>query len=68
MTDDFYEPSACVMCGSTDLWGQFSLVRSPTDFVYVVCDDCRGKRDPAWDSNGFLRYPGGSKPVQALVG
>lgn len=64
---DFYEPSRCVMCGTTDLWGQFSLIRSPTDFVYVVCDDCRATRDPAWDENGFLLYPCGSKPVKAWV-
>ena len=62
MTDeDFYEPTHCVMCGTTDLWGQFEVIRSPEDsdgcFVYVVCSPCRQLRDPAWDANGFLLYP-----------
>lgn len=58
MTDqDFYEPTHCAMCGTTDLWGQVEVIRSPLDFVYVVCTDCRRLRSPAWDENGFLLYP-----------
>lgn len=57
MSEDFYEPTRCCMCGTTDLWGQWEVIRSPMDFVYVVCSPCRGRRDPAWDANGFLLYP-----------
>lgn len=62
MTDqDFYEPTRCAMCGTTDLWGQLEVIRSPDTsdgcFVYVVCSDCRRERNPTWDGNGFLLYP-----------